>query len=236
VSEHVDISNEYRVVIMKIKLILGIFVLLLASSVQASTLRTAVTINGNEWAQISDSRGIVGEEVFNLCGLSSMCTGIASDGTDLTGWYWADLDQSLQLINDLLGTSISIGDLPGTFYQVDTTNWYNYFDYTFKDKYVGTNTWGYPSYYQTGTHGLLVQAPLDPQYWDCDNPPGTMVSCDLGIVQTFRSGADGWNTQGSYPSGFFLYKPSPVPVPAAVWLFGTALIGFVGMSRRRKVA
>ena len=28
----------------------------------------------------------------------------------------------------------------------------------------------------------------------------------------------------------------PVPVPAAVWLFGTALIGFVGMSRRRKVA
>jgi hypothetical protein len=29
---------------------------------------------------------------------------------------------------------------------------------------------------------------------------------------------------------------SPVPVPAAVWLFGTALIGFVGVSRRRKVA
>jgi hypothetical protein len=28
----------------------------------------------------------------------------------------------------------------------------------------------------------------------------------------------------------------PVPVPAAVWLFGTALIGFVGMSRRTKVA
>jgi len=35
-----------------------------------------------------------------------------------------------------------------------------------------------------------------------------------------------------------LYKTdiSPIPVPAAVWLFGTALIGFVGMSRRRKVA
>jgi hypothetical protein len=29
---------------------------------------------------------------------------------------------------------------------------------------------------------------------------------------------------------------NPVPVPAAVWLFGTALIGFVGMSRRTKVA
>ena len=29
---------------------------------------------------------------------------------------------------------------------------------------------------------------------------------------------------------------NPVPVPAAVWLFGTALIGFIGMSRRTKVA
>lgn len=29
--------------------------------------------------------------------------------------------------------------------------------------------------------------------------------------------------------------PSPVPVPAAVWLFGTALIGLVGFSKRRKV-
>jgi len=27
-----------------------------------------------------------------------------------------------------------------------------------------------------------------------------------------------------------------VPIPAAVWLFGTALVGFIGMSRRRKVA
>ena len=34
----------------------------------------------------------------------------------------------------------------------------------------------------------------------------------------------------------YTLKLQVVPVPAAVWLFGTALIGFVGMSRRRKVA
>jgi hypothetical protein len=28
----------------------------------------------------------------------------------------------------------------------------------------------------------------------------------------------------------------PIPIPAAFWLFGTALIGFIGISRRRKVA
>ncbi len=32
-----------------------------------------------------------------------------------------------------------------------------------------------------------------------------------------------------------LAVPSEVPIPAAAWLFGTALIGFVGISRRRKL-
>jgi hypothetical protein len=34
----------------------------------------------------------------------------------------------------------------------------------------------------------------------------------------------------------FPESPSPIPVPAAVWLFGTALIGIVGFSKRRKAA
>jgi len=29
--------------------------------------------------------------------------------------------------------------------------------------------------------------------------------------------------------------PSAVPLPAAVWLFGSALVGFIGMSRRRRI-
>lgn len=43
---------------------------------------------------------------------------------------------------------------------------------------------------------------------------------------------------GADYSHYTEYGPSisEVPVPAAVWLFGTALIGFIGISRRRKVA
>ena len=32
------------------------------------------------------------------------------------------------------------------------------------------------------------------------------------------------------------YTPNPVPLPAAVWLFGTALLGLFGFSKRRKKA
>jgi len=37
-------------------------------------------------------------------------------------------------------------------------------------------------------------------------------------------------------SDFTAPAPSAIPVPAAVWLFGTALIGLVGFGKRRKAA
>jgi hypothetical protein len=47
--------------------------------------------------------------------------------------------------------------------------------------------------------------------------------------------ANFWVGQGSI-SNFAIYgTASPIPVPAAVWLFGTALIGFIGFSRRTSV-
>jgi hypothetical protein len=36
-------------------------------------------------------------------------------------------------------------------------------------------------------------------------------------------------------SSHFVAGVSPIPVPGAIWLFGTALLGFVSMSNRRKV-
>jgi hypothetical protein len=36
--------------------------------------------------------------------------------------------------------------------------------------------------------------------------------------------------------GYLTYVINPIPIPAAIWLFGTALIGLVGFSKRRKAA
>lgn len=53
---------------------------------------------------------------------------------------------------------------------------------------------------------------------------------DAGTLGTANAGFNGQ----SFTS--FNYEVSAVPVPAAVWLFGTGLIGLVGMARRRKEA
>jgi hypothetical protein len=44
-----------------------------------------------------------------------------------------------------------------------------------------------------------------------------------------------WPAQGAISHLEIVGGISPVPVPASVWLFGTALIGFIGLSRRTKV-
>jgi hypothetical protein len=55
-----------------------------------------------------------------------------------------------------------------------------------------------------------------------------------------NSGSWSWTTsalEDKNLSHFSIYtnEISPVPVPAAIWLFGTALLGFISMSRRTKV-
>ena len=55
-----------------------------------------------------------------------------------------------------------------------------------------------------------------------ENTSGGTLTVDLGTANDYSH----WTEYGTV---------SAVPVPATVWLFGTALIGFIGFSRRTKV-
>jgi hypothetical protein len=55
-----------------------------------------------------------------------------------------------------------------------------------------------------------------------ENTSGGTLTVDLGTANDYSH----WTEYGAV---------SAVPVPAAAWLFGTALIGFIGFSRRTKV-
>ncbi len=54
-------------------------------------------------------------------------------------------------------------------------------------------------------------------------------------LQAETNGILGASATGEFAFiGSYLVAPSPVPVPAAVWLFGSGLIGLAGMARRKK--
>lgn len=85
---------------------------------------------------------------------------------------------------------------------------------------AGVNAWhtdGAQSLINLGLNGQAVVSGQDPR------------PCSIGSVPV----CDGVGEIGTVVA---LENLSPIPVPAAIWLFGTALIGFVGMSRRRKVS
>jgi hypothetical protein len=72
--------------------------------------------------------------------------------------------------------------------------------------------------------------------WDgyfLDGPPDGAVSSVFGDFIEFRVNADIYS--GYYADAGTWSAPSPVPVPAAFWLFGAALIGLAGFSNRRKI-
>jgi len=73
--------------------------------------------------------------------------------------------------------------------------------------------------------------------WTITALPGGAIS--FALIDTDSDGIPGTAfIDGPFP-GFTMAiegVASPVPLPAAVWLFGSGLIGFLGMAARRKAA
>lgn len=188
---------------------------------------------------------------------TALLTGIQAFGTgykDLSGIggnYAIGMLSSAQ--NDLLGLSFNVGFFDFFNFTVDVSSLGlsggpgapftdgqtpPEFHFTLFDNPLGTNT--------TGSGTILDQASLvgtssaiDTLDWTnglftFDTSGATngsvILQIDLltggyGVMDNFKI------TASDIPGGGL----NPVPVPAAFWLFGTALIGFVGISRKRKV-
>ena len=89
--------------------------------------------------------------------------------------------------------------------------------------------------------GAGVGDPLEFLFTVTGGDAAGLIGIQAGVIlsQSGYSGSFSCNfSSGPFQalSDTFSAPVNPVPVPAAIWLFGTALIGLVGFSKRRKVA
>jgi len=96
-----------------------------------------------------------------------------------------------------------------------------------------------PSFSDTHTINFIDDAVTSPLDWDaliwltasCDAGGGVGATCDA-FVDPIVSFADP-NHANFYAFNFSSNLPT-IPVPPAVWLFGSGLIGLIGIARRKK--
>ena len=65
------------------------------------------------------------------------------------------------------------------------------------------------------------------------NPPGDALYPDAYKYDLDQDLVQAWSISST--GGFKFAVATVVPIPAAVWLFGSGLIGLVGLARRKKV-
>jgi hypothetical protein len=171
----------------------------------------------------------------NVDGNFSTSVNADIENTGVTGWEWASVLGTGDGTFDYFSFSV----LTGQSYVFDIDNGAS--SPGFMDAFINL-------YNGTGT---LVSQVDDCTYSqdgfdNCDTDSGSLSNLDPTLLWTFAS-AGTYSVSvleccSSAPQAGSSYSLqlsrdlSAVPVPAAVWLFGTALIGFVGMSRRRNVA
>ena len=187
---------------------------LFAADVAGDTIQWAVMGGQYTGNATTGNFGAVGSAKFITTSVGDSTAKIALDNTvNLT--KWAGLNADVNAINSLSGGASSIeGAAPATAGQWDYQNpqsasgWYS-------NGPITGNALG-------GTQALF--------YVTGGGSAGAKVSYSNPATETASLSAAGLVLAGGGSS------PPPVPLPAAVWLFGSGLLGLTGIARRKSKA
>lgn len=221
-----------------LKLVLPAMLLALSVNANATVVNT---LNGQqyEWLELTETTSMSRSEVE---------ADLSFVNSSLYGYEYA----SRSLVEDLFLSYTSWDGLSGNHGDADVltgiSSLINDFGFTEEASYVATTYNTVDGYSVLYNHYYVLQGFM-----------GTSSECGIGStcraytnlfdnngasVMGYQSGTSGWDSttlspwssadDSSYATiGSFLVKPSVVPVPAAAWLFGSALLGFFGFSRRK---
>ena len=151
-------------------------------------------------------------------------------------WYTADATVTSLTINGVSGWRLPNMDVNGDSVIVDCTS--------SAQGDCRDNEYGHLFYYGSGTTFDSGVSSLDPapfsnvqaaEYWSIDPTTTAIFSfCKLSGGRGCMSSGGSYGLTGPY-SAWAVHDGNvgTVPAPAAVWLFGSALVGLVGIGRRR---
>jgi len=187
-------------------------VLVLTTSANAALIDngtyTTDTVSGLDWMDLTETTGLSYNYVFSQ---------LESEG-QFDGWRYATSEDVINLINNTGGA--------GPYNGFSTLN-------------IGVvepllDLWGYT--YATNRALAMTRDPQEFGPYEFYNSvfylyPGTENSGDfIDLTWGARVPDVGSPAHGSA----LIRTASPVPAPAAVWLFGSGLIGLVGFAKRKK--
>ncbi len=199
-----------------------------------SSVNAATVVIGPIAASVSspDSAGPAYSNVDNLInqtGLSANYVSGVTDFTSYTGTTTAAYDRSLSSlgVGGVAGLGSFYFDL-GVSYDVSAVA-------TWGQDCCAATTTGY-DLYSSDTYGAGGSRSLISSFGAGISPlayVGTFNVVTTQFLEIDVTANAGWPSS-RLQEVVFGANLSPVPVPAAIWLFGTALIGLVGFNRRSK--
>lgn len=217
----------------------SVTVLVLSASVNAATIThneysldtdtNIVTGGGLEWLQWDETAG------------SSIVSALGTYEAD--GWRLATNYEMASLFNSFdfdltFDTDENTHQLQRTPWSAAIESEYTRFIDLFGDTYA-VSTLSCPTCLPSDTYvSAIAYFGTDNEFNDLFNLAGVSDDFVAGTTQreaeAVMTGENYYDTDSSSSHGVALVRTSVVPVPAAVWLFGSGLIGFVGLARRKK--
>ena len=193
------------------KITSAVFALALSSSANAALIDngdiTTDTISGFEWLDVTLTAGKSYDYVSSQFGA----------GGQFEGWRYASSAELSGFFDSAGGSGEYIGYDPSHHSIVPDI----------------MNMWGTLTVYSanTTTIAMLADSPADGlHYYASIYEFYSYVNRD-DYINLFEGSWDDTRTNTGISSA--LVRASVVPVPAAVWLFGSGLIGLIGVARRR---
>ncbi len=182
-----------------------------------------VDSSNREWRDLVETINFSWDQINALPTDGSGALVGSIDSTDFTGWTWATIEAVDALFAELTPNPSNII----TNYYEENSSWAPAALTALggatstthaNDSVVGWAATVAPGFYKG-------YAPHIDDYMD---PLDTDIS-----VETY--GLDRWYS-GDWVGVYLYREASPVPVPAAVWLFGSGLLGLIGYSKHKKLA